>query len=64
MDEDNFWIFAILAIIILGFISLVPKLENHRTERIELMRKYPECAQATYPLKCVKYKKIIERNGL
>ena len=64
MNEDNFWIFAILAIIILGFINLVPKLENHRTERIELMRKYPECLQACRPYTCIRYKREIERLGL
>lgn len=63
IDDENFWIIAILIVIVLGFINLAPKLEQHRNERLELLRKYPECMQAFYINKCVKYKRDLERIG-
>lgn len=65
MMDDEFTIILItLIVIIVGCFAISPKLEKNRTERLELMRKYPECSQATYPIKCVRYKREIERFGL
>ena len=64
IDEDFLCILIALAVIVLGFVAIVPKLEQCRAERIELFQKHPECLQACRPYTCIRYKREIERRGL
>lgn len=61
IDEDVICAIVIIVLVVLGLWAISPNLENHRNERLELMRKYPECAEAAYPVKCVRYKRMLER---
>lgn len=61
IDKDFLGILTIVTVCIIVSHAIAPKLENHRNERLELMRKYPECAEAAYPIKCVRYKRMLER---